>query len=345
MFTARLKTNAWLTKPTLAQAQDKLEKLNFAVGFPDEWIDYSMVDIRRDDAFGNLLRLQEAINLKDQKSVSKPPHRDGFANAKATLPIIINAAYNPQINGFEVPAAILQPPAFEPEQDAAVSYCKLGAVIGHEMTHGFDSNGRNFDANGNMRDWWTASDSAAFQREADKLIAQANAFEVLPGLALNGAQTVTENMADAGGITLAYEALQHYLAEYPEENKPIDGLTPDQRCFIAWAQLWTRNSCSGAPSQRTTTRRILTVSRRPCSMWMASTPPLASGKAIPCGCHRRSASRPGDAPRRHSGRVFDLSQSSMTRNCRPSTAWTFGRRLGVADHCIDRPAPPLTSRG
>jgi putative endopeptidase len=239
VFMERLQANAWLTKPTLAQAQDKLEKLSFAVGFPDKWIDYSMVDIRRDDAFGNLLRLQEAVNQKEQQSISKPPHRDGFANSDATLPIIINAAYNPQINGFEVPAAILQPPAFEPEQDAAVRYCKLGAVIGHEMTHGFDSNGRNFDAKGNMRDWWTAGDTAAFQREADKLIAQANAFEVLPGLALNGAQTVTENMADAGGITLAYEALQHYLAEHPEENKPIDGLTPDQRCFIAWAQLWT----------------------------------------------------------------------------------------------------------
>ncbi len=239
VFTERLKDNAWLTKPTLAQAQDKLEKLSFAVGYPDAWIDYSMVDIRRDDAFGNLMRLQEAINLKEQKSISRPPHRDGFANSDATLPVIINAAYNPQINGFEVPSAILQPPAFEPEQDAAIRYCKLGAVIGHEMTHGFDSNGRNFDAKGNMRDWWTAGDTAAFQREAEKLVAQANAFEVLPGLTLNGAQTVTENMADVGGITLAYEALRHYLAEHPDENKPIDGLTPDQRCFIAWAQLWT----------------------------------------------------------------------------------------------------------
>jgi putative endopeptidase len=133
----------------------------------------------------------------------------------------------------------MQAPTFETALDAPIYYCKLGAIIGHEMTHGFDSSGRNFDAVGVMRDWWTPPDNSAFQKEADKLIAQANAFEILPGLHINGAQTVTENLADAGGLTLAFEALQHYLAEHPEENKVIDGFTPQQRCFIAYTQLWT----------------------------------------------------------------------------------------------------------
>jgi predicted metalloendopeptidase len=238
-FLERLKRNTWLTQPTRAHALEKLEKLSFAVGHPDDWIDYSMVDIRRDDALGNLIRLQEMLNLKDQRKINAPPKRDGFSNSEATLPILINAAYDFQNNGFELPAAIIQPPAFEPSKDAAVSYCKLGAVLGHEMTHGFDSSGRNFDAKGNMRDWWTAEDTAAFQREAGKLIEQANGFEALPGLKINGALTVAENMADVGGITLAYEALKTYLAEHPDENRPIDGLTPAQRCFIAWTQLWT----------------------------------------------------------------------------------------------------------
>jgi putative endopeptidase len=138
-----------------------------------------------------------------------------------------------------VPAAILNPPAFEADMDAPVYFCRLGAIIGHEMTHGFDSGGRLFDANGNLRDWWTPADTAAFEAEAQKLIDQANAFEVLPGLHANGALNVKENMADVGGINFAHEALMRYLRDHPEENVAIDGLTPSQRCFIAWAQLWT----------------------------------------------------------------------------------------------------------
>ncbi len=118
-------------------------------------------------------------------------------------------------------------------------FCRIGAVIGHEMTHGFDSGGRRYDAEGNFRDWWTEADAKAFDREAQKLIDQANAFEVLPGLNANGPLNVRENMADVGGITLAYESLMDYLAEHPEENVEIDGLSPAKRCFIGWAQFWT----------------------------------------------------------------------------------------------------------
>jgi putative endopeptidase len=138
-----------------------------------------------------------------------------------------------------VPAAILQPPIFPAGMDAPVYFCRLGAVIGHEMTHGFDSGGRRSDADGNLRDWWTQADAMAFEAEAQKLIDQANTFEVLPGLTANGELNVRENMADVGGITLAYAALEDYLDEHPNENVEIDGMTPAQRCFVSWAQMWT----------------------------------------------------------------------------------------------------------
>jgi predicted metalloendopeptidase len=122
--------------------------------------------------------------------------------------------------------------------DAPVYFCRLGAVIGHEMTHGFDSGGRNFDSQGNLRNWWTESDAARFGSETQKLIDLGSAYEALPGTFMNGGLTVTENLADIGGITLAHAALMRYLDEHPEENAEIDGFTPEQRCFIAWSQLW-----------------------------------------------------------------------------------------------------------
>lgn len=167
-------------------------------------------------------------------------------NSSSTYPTVINAGYNPQINGFEVPAAMLQPPAFEYDLDASVYFCRLGAIIGHEMTHGFDSGGRQYDASGSLRNWWTQDAEAAFEAEAQKLVEQADAFEALPGLHVVGAQTVKENMADVGGINLAHDALMTYLEEHPEQNTEIDGLTPSQRCFIAWAQLWTEKRTEAA---------------------------------------------------------------------------------------------------
>lgn len=244
-FLARIETRDWLTEATRAAAKDKLEKLTFEVGYPETWIDMSGVEVRPDDLIGNIQRL---IAFDVKRSLDKfddPVEHESFANVQATLPIIINAAYETSINGFEVPAAILQPPAFEVELDAPVYFCRLGAVLGHEMTHGFDSRGRQYDAAGNLRDWWQPEDTAAFTREAEKLVEQANAYEVLPGLKLNGALTVTENMADVGGITLAYAALQDYLAENPKENVDIDGFSPAQRCFLAWAQFWGMKTTDG----------------------------------------------------------------------------------------------------
>lgn len=254
-FLARMETMEWLSEPTRRAAIDKLEKLTFLIGYPDTWIDYSSVDISPEDLLSNVANLITFDMRRDVEKFGKPVVRDQFNNSRATLPIIINAAYGPQMNGFEVPAAILQPAAFEADMDAPVNFCRMGAVLGHEMTHGFDSGGRLFDADGNMRDWWTPQDAAAFDREAQKLIDQANAFEVLPGLRANGPLNVKENMADVGGINLAYDALMTYLAENPAENVEVDGMTPAQRCFVSWAQMWTfkatdqyiRNQVTGDP--------------------------------------------------------------------------------------------------
>lgn len=237
-FLARLKTRTWLTEETRKAALEKLEKLEFRIGYPDTWIDYSTVDIRPNDIVGNVMRLTAFDAERAIAKIGKPYSHEAFADSRHTLPIIINAAYDSQINGFEVPAAILQPAAFEPDRDAAVNFCRLGAVIGHEMTHGFDSQGRLFDASGNMRDWWTAKDADAFLKEAAKLVEQGNNHELKPGLKANGALNVTENMADVGGINFAYDALTDYLREHPEENVSINGLSPAQRCFLSWSQLW-----------------------------------------------------------------------------------------------------------
>ena len=254
-FLARMQTRAWLSEPTRRAAIDKLQKLSFRAGYPDTWIDYSGVEIVPDNVVANVSNLIAFDFKREVAKIGKPVVRDQFNNARATLPIIINAGYDPLMNGFEVPAAMLQPAAFESDKDAPIYFCRLGAVLGHEMTHGFDSGGRLFDAGGNLRDWWTPQDATAFEKEAQKLIDQANAFEVLPGLRANGALNVKENMADVGGINLAYDAMMTYLAEHPDENVEVDGMTPAQRCFVSWAQMWTfkatdqyvRNEVNGDP--------------------------------------------------------------------------------------------------
>ncbi|MBE1208344.1 M13 family metallopeptidase [Aminobacter carboxidus] len=238
-FLERIKTRSWLSEPTRQAAIDKLEKLSFNIAYPDPWIDYSGVAIGPRNVVANIMNLIAFDTKREIDKAGKPVVHDAFSDTHSTLPIIINAAYDSSINGFEVPAAMLQPAAFEADRDAAVYFCRLGAVLGHEMTHGFDSGGRLFDATGNLRDWWAPQDAAAFEKEAHKLIDQANGFEVLPGLKANGPLNVKENMADVGGINFAYQALQTYLSEHPADNVEIDGMTPAQRCFVAWAQMWT----------------------------------------------------------------------------------------------------------
>ena len=248
-FRARIERNAWLSPETREQALAKLDKTEIHVGYPSKWIDYGSVVVRRDDYVGNAMRLNEFLVRRELARLGKPVERDEFANSQATLPIIINAAYDPSWNGIEIPAAFLQPPFYDAKADPAVNYCTMGAVIGHELTHGFDSSGRLYDATGNVRDWWTQADAQRFAAETAKLAKQADAFEILPGLRLNGALEVTENLADVGGVALGYAALQEHLREHPAANRTIDGFTPSQRCFLAWGQLWAAKANEGAMRQ------------------------------------------------------------------------------------------------
>ncbi|MDO9004227.1 MAG: M13-type metalloendopeptidase [Aquabacterium sp.] len=163
---------------------------------------------------------------RDNARLGKPVVEDRFADPSGTLPTVINAAYDPSRNGIDIPAAFLQPPMYDPKADAAVNYCALGAVIGHEITHGFDSQGRLYDAVGNVRNWWAPEDAKRFNAQASKLIAQANAFQVLPGLHANGALAVGKNLADVGGVSLAYSALKAHLRESPREDVKVDRSQP-----------------------------------------------------------------------------------------------------------------------
>jgi predicted metalloendopeptidase len=252
-FRLRLQNSAWLSAPTRAYAVEKLDKIDIKVGYPDQWIDYSGVDIRRDDYFGNMLRLAEFDTRRNLAKFGRPVAEDGFADPRATLPTVVNAAYSSGRNGIEIPAAFLQPPFYTPNADAGVNFCTLGAVIGHEITHGFDSSGRLYDAQGNVRDWWAPADTQAFVERSKNLVKQAEAFEVVPGTHLNGQLSSGENLADLGGLTLAYDALGKHLKAHPQENRKIDGLTPQQRCFAAWAQNWADKKQPGLLQQEALT--------------------------------------------------------------------------------------------
>lgn len=235
-FARRLKTNPWLDAPTRAAALAKLARVDIQVGYPQRWIDFSGVDIRADDHLGNNQRLAAFRLKRDLDKVGKPAVRERFAEVGHTTPTAVNAAYDPQLNGIDITAAISQPPFYTPGADPAVNYCTMGAVVGHELTHGFDNFGGKFDARGNVRDWWTPRARAEFAQRNALLVAQYSRFQLLPGLNVDGALTLGENTADLGGITLAHAALHRALTGRPQPA--LDGLRTDQRCFVAWSQLW-----------------------------------------------------------------------------------------------------------
>ena len=234
-FEARLKANPWLDEPTRAFALDKLAKMVIRVGHPEKWIDFSGVEIRRDDYLGNALRLNQFDLERNLAKAGTPVVDDEFAIPGATLPTDINAAYQPTSNKIEISAAILQPPFFYPHLDTAVNYGALGAVIAHEMTHGFDSIGRRFDAAGNLTDWWTATTAKSSRPLRRSWRSNTTTTKLLPGVFVNGKLTVTENTADLGGVTIAYHALQAALDGHSARN-PIAGYSPEARFFIAWVQ-------------------------------------------------------------------------------------------------------------
>ncbi|GAL98257.1 metallopeptidase [Acetobacter tropicalis NRIC 0312] len=231
-FRIRLQHNTWMSKPTREAALRKLENFEVQVGYPSEWRDYSDLVVKKGDVYGNA---KNGIRFEWNYWVArldKPVNR----NEWDMTPQTVNAYNNPLFDQVVFPAAILQPPFFNAKADMAVNYGAIGGVIGHEMTHSFDDEGRKFDEHGRLRDWWTKADADRFQKLADRLGAQYDAFEVLPGVHVNGKLTMGENIADLGGLTLALDAYHASLNGQPAPV--IDGLTGDQRVFLGWAQVW-----------------------------------------------------------------------------------------------------------
>ena len=230
----------WMTSETKSRAHEKLAMFTPKIGYPDTWKDYSALVVRRDDLIGNLRRATEWQWNYQIARLDKPVDRAEWQ----LTPQEINAYYNPSNNEIVFPAAILQPPFFDPKADAAVNYGAIGAVIGHEIGHGFDDQGRKFGPDGSLKDWWTAQDAAVFTARTARLIKEYSAFEALPGLKVNGANTVGENIGDLGGLNMAHEAYAISLKGQPAPV--IGGLSGDQRFFLAYAQLWREKYRDGA---------------------------------------------------------------------------------------------------
>lgn len=234
VFQDRLRHLAWMSDATRTRALAKFERFTQKIGHPEVFRDYSSVVIRRDDYLGNVRRAARFESLREIARVGKAVDRREWHMSPQT----VNAYFSPLQNEIVFPAGILQPPFFDVPLDDAVNYGAIGVVIGHEITHGYDDQGRKFDADGNLNDWWSAADAAEFDARAQKVVDQYSAYEALPGLKVNGRLTLGENIADLGGTSIAYEALQRALAKNPERRKTIDGFTPEQRFFLSLAQLW-----------------------------------------------------------------------------------------------------------
>jgi predicted metalloendopeptidase len=218
---------------TRAAALDKLAALTVKIGYPDRWRDYSGLEVSRGAYADNVLRARAFETRRELAKLGRPIDRGEWGMTPPT----VNAYYNPLMNEIVFPAGILQPPFFDPEADDAVNYGAIGMVIGHEMTHGFDDQGRKYDAQGNLKDWWAPDDSRAFAARTGLVVKQFDALEALPGLHLNGRLTLGENIADLGGLKLAFAAYRKSLEGRPRPAD-LDGFTPEQRFFLGYAQAW-----------------------------------------------------------------------------------------------------------
>jgi len=244
-FRSRLEKIPWMTEATRGKALAKFARFTQKIGCPDKFRDYSAVVIRRGDLLGNVRRAEAFEARRQLARVGKPVDRTEWDMTPET----VNAYFNSQQNEIVFPAGILQPPFFDVTMDDAVNYGAIGVVIGHEMTHGYDDQGRKFDADGNLNDWWTEGDAKAFEARAQLVVDEYNAFEVRPGLHVNGKLTLGENLADLGGVNIAYAALERDLVHNPAKRRLIDGFTPEQRFFISFAQVW-RTNIRDAEAQR-----------------------------------------------------------------------------------------------
>jgi len=231
----RIKTLEWMDEPTKQEALKKLAAFGVKIGYPDKWRDYSLLKIDRGSFILNAMRAENFEVNRDLKKIGKPVDRTEWGMTPPT----VNAYYNPTMNEIVFPAGILQPPFFNAKADDAVNYGGIGAVIGHEMTHGFDDQGRQYDGTGNLRDWWSPESAAKFKERSQAIATQYSEYEPLPGMHINGELTQGENIADIGGVKLAYAALQKALDKNPgAREKKIDGFTPEQRFFLSFATIW-----------------------------------------------------------------------------------------------------------
>jgi len=249
----RIENLTWIGPDTKKEAQAKLEKMNVKVGYPDKWRDYSGLKITEDSYVMNILNSGNFEFVYEMNKVGKPVDRTEWLMTPQT----VNAYYEPSKNEIVFPAGILQPPFFNMNADDAVNYGGIGLVIGHEMTHGFDNMGRQFDKDGNLRDWWTAADVKSFNEHTQILVEEFNKFEVLDSLFINGKLTLGENIADLGGATVAYNAYQLSLQGKPAVD-PIDGFTGNQRFFLSFAQIWRNNM-----KEQQLRKRVLTDEHSP----------------------------------------------------------------------------------
>jgi len=231
----RLGALDWMSPETRARAAEKLVKFTTKIGYPDKWRDYAALEIVAGDAYGNSRRAQEFEWDFEVSRLGGPVDRSEWGMTPQT----VNAYYNPTLNEIVFPAAILEAPFFDPQADAAVNYGAIGAVIGHEIGHGFDDQGRKSDGDGVLRDWWTAEDAERFKVRADRLGAQYAGYEPIAGFPVNPGLTMGENIGDLGGLAMAYHAYK--LSLNGEEAPVIEGLSGDQRFFLAWAQVWKRS--------------------------------------------------------------------------------------------------------
>jgi putative endopeptidase len=246
-FDSRIKKLDWMSEVTKQRALAKLHAFVKKIGFPDKWKNYDGLVIKRDDFYGNLQRCSQWQYNDNVSRLGKPVDKTEWGMTPPT----VNAYYSPQKNEIVFPAGILRFPFFDFEADDAINYGGIGAVIGHEMTHGFDDQGRQFDADGNLQDWWTKTDADEFKKRADEVVQQYNGYTVLDTLHVNGKLTLGENLADLGGLSIAYEAFKN--TKQGQRGEKIDGFTPDQRFFLNWSQVWRNNTLPETAAQRIVT--------------------------------------------------------------------------------------------
>ncbi len=236
----RIAEATWMSDATKAQAQDKLANFIVKIGYPDTWKDYSGLNI--DESLSLFENMSVAAQFISKDYIARKVNKPVDKKEWQMTPQTVNAYYNPTTNEICFPAAILQPPFFDPNVDEAVNYGGIGGVIGHEMSHGFDDQGSQFDKYGNQKDWWTAADKKNFEARTKVLVDYFSTIEALPGKHINGRLTLGENIGDNGGLNISFRALQNVLKENPSAAKTIDGFTPEQRFFLSWATVWAGNA-------------------------------------------------------------------------------------------------------